>query len=176
MNKTARKKLTSKEIISAATNLTDKLPKALDITVNLGLAYLGYQTFRDWRGALVGPVSYALAKSPNIAGSIAGVGGLTILGLFSVAGEGIQHPPQEPMKAPEEIGGQTCQQGYTLMIRAGAKICIIDEEVHYWQGRGWEKFSDYLARGFPEKEKGRAKERAPTPSASKPYRGAIKIK
>jgi len=55
-----------------------------DIILNLGLAYAGYEALRDWKGAVLGPVSLKLAQTqggtPPIA-QIAGVAGLSLIGV-----------------------------------------------------------------------------------------------
>ena len=66
-----------------------------EIAVMAGLAYAGYQAFGDWKGSLFGPIALKLALAPNTAGSVAGVIGLTTLGLaFAVPYEGEIIPPR----------------------------------------------------------------------------------
>ena len=60
-------------------------PKDLaELALMGGLAYAGYEAFKDWKGALLGPVSYKLATAPGgtpPVAQITGVAGLTTLGL-----------------------------------------------------------------------------------------------
>ena len=63
-------------------------PKDLvDAALNVGLAYAGYETFKDWKGALLGPVSLKLAQTsggtPPVA-QIAGVAGLSLIGVKGI--------------------------------------------------------------------------------------------
>ena len=55
-----------------------------EAVLNIALAYAGYETFNDWRGGLLGPVSLKLAETsggtPPVA-QIAGVAGLSIIGV-----------------------------------------------------------------------------------------------
>jgi hypothetical protein len=59
-----------------------------DAIIMGALAYLGFETFQDWRGAIVGPVGYKLATTmggtPPVS-QITGLGLLGALGLLTVS-------------------------------------------------------------------------------------------
>lgn len=73
----------------------------MDLCLNAGLAYAGYETFKDWKGLLFGPISLKLATTsgggtPPVA-QIAGVAGLLSLGLSFAAptlSEWVTNPEQ----------------------------------------------------------------------------------
>ena len=76
-----------------------------EIALNAGLAYAGYERFKDWKGALLGPVSLKLATAPGgtpPVSQMAGIAGLSILGLayaqdlFGVIKEQLQELPWMP--------------------------------------------------------------------------------
>ncbi len=86
-------------IINATAKIMEHLPKAVDVSVNIGLAYIGAKMARHWSGALYGPVALKLAQSPNIASGVAGVTGLAALGILAAQ-------PKEQIKAlVEEYSG-----------------------------------------------------------------------
>lgn len=64
-----------------------------DIAIMGGLAYVGYNRTKRIEGALLGPVSYKVAQSMNLAAGIAGVSGLIFLG--ALMGAGATVPPEE---------------------------------------------------------------------------------
>jgi len=59
-----------------------------ELLLNAGLAYAGYQLYKDWKGLLHGPIALRLARTwggtPPIS-QIAGVAGLLTLGLAFAA-------------------------------------------------------------------------------------------
>jgi len=138
-----------KHITDHAGHIIDnsKISDLLDVLINFGLAWAGVETFRDWKGALVGPIALKLATSMNIVAGTAGVATLGVLGFAYAAGRGPEEPPQTPSVGPFTPG--ECPEGYTLMIRMGGYHCVVNHEVHFWQNRGWERYSDYLARMAP---------------------------
>lgn len=121
-----------------------KISDFINVFLNLGLAYAGAETFKDWKGAFIGPIALKLAQSENIIAGTAGVATLGILGFAFAVGRGPEEPPQTPGVGPFAPG--ECPEGYTLMIKMGGYHCVIEHEVHFWQNRGWERYSDYLAR------------------------------
>lgn len=114
-------------------------PKDLaEVAIMVGLAYAGYETFKDWRGALLGPVSLKLAQtsggtlSPS---QIAGIAGLSLLGVAIAGGERFEQTYKvltgEPVfrgVLPQEgpNGEPICPPGYKLVISrlAGGAACI----------------------------------------------------
>ena len=126
--------------------------------LNIGLAYAGYEIFRDWKGALLGPISLKLATSNNLAAGTAGVVGLASLGLAAGAGKKLSEillidvpdPPEIP--GPGQTDPETgepkgrCGENMTLMIRMGALLCVPDDQIGNFEYRGWEKHSDYVKR------------------------------
>ena len=90
-----------------------------DVGLMGALAWLGYERFKDWKGALLGPVSLKLATTPGggfavPVSQVAGLAGLLLLGA-AVSGA--------PGKPPEEGGGEGfwekqaqlhCEEGYVL--------------------------------------------------------------
>ena len=61
-------------------------PKDLAEVALMGaLAYAGYQTFKDWRGALLGPVSLKLATTTGGTPPAAQIAGITGLGMLGVS-------------------------------------------------------------------------------------------
>ena len=68
--------------------------------LNVALAFAGYDAFKNWKGALLGPVSLKLATAPGgtpPVSQIAGIAGLSMLGLAMVTPwEG----PLEPIAPP----------------------------------------------------------------------------
>lgn len=72
-----------KSPISKIAKLAEKIQPSqwVDVVLNLGLAYAGYEAFHDWRAGLLGPVSLKLAQSPNIVAGTSGVIGLVALGV-----------------------------------------------------------------------------------------------
>lgn len=122
-----KKKKPKKDKLSGFTWLRARVEKILDnstvtditeASIVGGLAILGALRLNDWKGALLGPISYKLA---TVSGGgmldpsrMAGIAGLLLLGA-SVAGN--------PNVPPEEGGGQgfweksaqlKCKEGYVL--------------------------------------------------------------
>jgi len=94
-------------------------PKDLaELALMGGLAYLGYERFKDWKGALVGPISLKLALTPGGMGvpvsQVAGLSGLLLLGAAVSGGAGI--PPQEGGGEGfwEKQTELHCEKGYVL--------------------------------------------------------------
>lgn len=106
-----------------------------DVGLNLALGYMGYQAFKTPEGALLGPIALKLATSQNLAGSIAGVAGLTMLGLCWVnpAGEGepdstgmAGNPPPDMSPKPADPVTGLCPPNHTAIWsdRTGRCMCI----------------------------------------------------
>ena len=96
---TRSKKEWEKSIAGHIGKLVDKLTAKdlIDISLNVGLAYAGYQVFKDWKGALFGPISLKLAQveggTPPVAQS-AGLAGLVTLGVALSAADWLTDPRQ----------------------------------------------------------------------------------
>lgn len=58
--------------------------------LDLGLALAGIQTFRNWKGALIGPIGIRLATSPGGTPPIGQMAGLAMLAYLGVATAGWQ--------------------------------------------------------------------------------------
>ena len=52
----------------------------IDTLVTVGASYMGYQFNNDISGAILGAISYKLARARNIVAGAAGVAGLTLIG------------------------------------------------------------------------------------------------
>lgn len=95
----------------------------LELAIYAGLAYAGYEVFKDWRGALIGPIGLKLATSPSEIAAASGVITLSGLGIgIALTGElgkqiaGALADAGLYSKAPTEINKvKTCQEGWTLM-------------------------------------------------------------
>jgi hypothetical protein len=61
--------------------ILDNIDQPGEIALDAGLAFLGYQVFGNWKGALWGPISLRLARAQNEAAGISGITGLVSLGL-----------------------------------------------------------------------------------------------
>lgn len=57
----------------------------IDAFINIGLAYLGYEAFHTWKGALIGPIAYKLATTQGGTPPVSQISGLAILGILGVA-------------------------------------------------------------------------------------------
>jgi hypothetical protein len=114
------------------TLLDNATPKtAVDAAINAGLAYLGFEVFGDWKGALVGPIALKLATADSEIGAAAGVAALGILGLLPVAG-GVINAWKEWV---EQLTGRTvewadtsgnCPPGYTKYVGHQGVYCLKD--------------------------------------------------
>jgi len=90
------RKVVEKALAKLVESFKENPDKWFDVGLNAALAYAGYEAFKDWRGALLGPVSLKLAQAgggtPPIS-QIAGVAGLAFLGV-SFAGSSLVNPSQ----------------------------------------------------------------------------------
>jgi len=116
------------------------LSHIIDAFLYGGTAILGIQATGDIRGALIGPIGLKLASSRNEVAGLAGCGVLATLGLITIVDFG------QPDSIPKPLSNGECELGYTDMINMGMHLCIRDDDVHYFQNRGWERYSDYLQR------------------------------
>lgn len=123
---------------------------AVDYFLNGSLALMGIYSFKDIRGAVLGPLGLKLAQSGNLAAGGVGLGILGLLGLttFAPSALDIFDPDkvkeyQEKIKPPEN---NECKSGFTKMINFGQILCVSDDFVKFYQYRGWEKYTDYLNR------------------------------
>jgi len=99
---------------------TGKIP---DYLINAGLAYLGYETFQDWRGLLFGPIALKLATGGNLAAGVAGVTALALLGLGFGGEQRIDFVKAEVIKDEKGLVKEVkCPEGY---------------EPLYYHGKGW---------------------------------------
>lgn len=95
-------------------NIKDVRDTALDVA----LFAVGWRSFQNPIGGLLGPISLRLAQSPNLASGASGVAGLTLLGLASnpdVLTPAFQladvWAPNRDVKAVPPWAG--CPKGYT---------------------------------------------------------------
>ena len=110
-----------------------------EVGIMLGLAYAGYEAFKDWKGLLVGPIGLKLAMAPGgtwHVSQIAGVGMLASLGvaLSPVDAEGkvmlggipgIETRPIGPQEELIMTFGKACPEGYSQLTQAfGIRWCV----------------------------------------------------
>jgi len=127
---------------------------AVDYFLNGSLAILGVAATNDIRGALIGPIGLRLAQGGNVLAGGVGLAILGSLGVVSVAPGVIDiFDPATPQKILPPTQGYTpeepnagCPSGKTKMINFGSLMCVPDDLVGDFQHRGWEKYSDYIAR------------------------------
>jgi len=147
--------------------LIDRIPPEAvsEIGLNAALAYAGYQVWKDWKGALFGPIALRLARSPGgtpPVSQMAGVAGLTYLGLCFTGGGfgdflidpvgsferegqllrqrgGVLYVPPKT----EVIDGETvikCDEGMVRMKRSGyPSICVDEERIKGYERWGWSR-------------------------------------
>ena len=83
-----------------------KLTDFIEFFIYAGLAYVGAEKLKDWRGALIGPIGLKLATSMNIVAGTAGIAILGVLGLASI-GSFISPPRRENDQIVIDVGEQT---------------------------------------------------------------------
>lgn len=131
----------------------DRLP-VVDTILNIGLAYLGYELTKDWKGALIGPIALKLATANNIVAGGAGIATLAFLGLTGGGALEIVKSQwqmeEEALRSGEplynnpivENGRHVCEGGYLLMERAGVRICVDPNRKLGYIRWGWKEVTD----------------------------------
>lgn len=122
MRKKKRKKKPRVKIEKGLDKIMDWLknqkPKDLaEVALMGGLAVAGYEAFKDWRGALLGPVSLNLATAPAGTPPVSQIAGLAGLSILGVACGGLGYKPSETLlnKIPPQFREQYERENKTYL-------------------------------------------------------------